>query len=137
MYFMLQKEVVERLAAAPGTTDYSRLSVMVQYYFKVSALFIVPPESFDPPPKVDSAIVRLEPYKTKPFIATNEKAFSRLIALAFSQRRKTLRNVLKKHCSMEQLEAADINPAQRAQEIRLDQFVHLSNILQAAESTKI
>ncbi|MDH5484409.1 MAG: 16S rRNA (adenine(1518)-N(6)/adenine(1519)-N(6))-dimethyltransferase RsmA [Gammaproteobacteria bacterium] len=137
MYFMLQKEVVERLAAAPGTSDYSRLSVMVQYYFKVAALFIVPPESFEPQPKVDSAIVRLEPYKEKPFIATSEKAFSQLVALAFSQRRKTLRNVLKNHCTQEQLESAGINPGQRAQELRLEQFVQLSNILQSTESTKI
>jgi 16S rRNA (adenine1518-N6/adenine1519-N6)-dimethyltransferase len=134
---MLQKEVVERLSAPVGGSDYSRLSVMAQYHFKVSPLFIVPAEAFDPIPKVESAIVRLEPYKTKPVQAVNEEAFASLVRQAFSQRRKTLRNVLKNHCTLEQLESAGISPGQRAQEITLAQFVALSNIVQASEPTII
>ena len=131
MYFMLQKEVVTRLAATPDTSDYSRLSVMAQYHFKISPLFLVPPEAFEPRPKVDSAIVRLQPYSKKPVDVGNEKEFAKLITLAFSQRRKTLRNVLKDTCSHDQLNAADIDPAQRAQEISLEKFAKLSRIIQS------
>jgi len=129
MYFMLQKEVVERLAAKPGSSNYSRLSVMSQYHFKISPLFLVPPESFNPRPKVDSAIVCLQPYNTKPVNVEDEKAFASLVTQAFSQRRKTIRNVLKKICTPEQLEAAGIDPGQRPQEFNLQQFADLSNIL--------
>ena len=129
MHFMLQKEVVTRLAAKAGSSDYSRLSVMAQYYFKVTPLFIVPPEAFDPRPKVDSAIVRLLPYQQKPVDVGDEKTFAQLITRAFSQRRKTLRNVLKDVCTNEQLAAADIDPAKRAQEISLAQFAELNKIM--------
>lgn len=130
MHFMLQKEVVERLAAQPGTSNYSRLSVMAQYHFKVSPLFLVPPEAFEPRPKVDSAIVRLEPYSIKPVQVDDETTFAKLVGQAFSQRRKTLRNVLKDHASIEQMEAAGIKPSQRAQELTLSQFAELSRIIQ-------
>jgi len=130
MHFMLQKEVVERLAAKHNTSDYSRLSVMAQYHFKVSPLFLVPPESFDPRPKVDSAIVRLQPHKDKPVDVGDEKIFASLIRQAFSQRRKTLRNVLKETCTVDQMTSANIDPAQRAQEISLQQFADLSRIIQ-------
>lgn len=129
MHFMLQKEVVDRLAATPGSSNYSRLSVMAQYHFKVSPLFLVPPEAFDPRPKVDSAIVKLQPYEIKPVEVVNEKAFAQLITQAFSQRRKTIRNVLKKLCNEEQLAQAGIQPEQRPQEITLQQYANLSNIL--------
>ncbi len=132
MHFMLQKEVVERLAAQPGTSNYSRLSVMAQYHFKVSPLFLVPPEAFEPRPKVDSAIVRLVPYTTKPVQVDDEPAFAKLVSQAFSQRRKTLRNVLKDYASTEQMEAAGIKPSQRAQELTLNQFAELSRIIQDA-----
>ncbi len=129
MYFMLQKEVVLRLAAKPDTSNYSRLSVMAQYYFQVDALFLVPPESFEPIPKVESAIVRLVPHKTKPVQVADEKAFKKLVTLAFSQRRKTLRNVLKKTCSAAQLESIDIDPSSRAQSLNLQQFADIYNII--------
>jgi 16S rRNA (adenine1518-N6/adenine1519-N6)-dimethyltransferase len=129
MHFMLQKEVVERLAAQPGTSNYSRLSVMAQYHFKVSPLFLVPPEAFEPRPKVDSAIVRLVPYTEKPVQVVDETAFAKLVSQAFSQRRKTLRNVLKDHATTEQMERAGIKPSQRAQELTLNQFAELSRII--------
>jgi len=128
MYFMLQKEVVQRLAAKPDSSNYSRLSVMTQYYFQVNALFLVPPESFQPMPKVESAIVRLIPHKEKPVKIDNEKAFASLVSQAFSQRRKTLRNVLKDICSAQQLESIGIDPACRAQSLTLQQFSDIYNL---------
>lgn len=130
MYFMLQKEVVERLGAKPDTSNYSRLSVMAQYYFNVTPLFLVPPESFQPIPKVDSAIVRLIPHTEKPIQVSDEQAFAKLVGQAFSQRRKTLRNVLKDICSVEQIEAAGIDPASRAQTLKLEQFANLFELIQ-------
>jgi len=131
MHFMLQKEVVQRLGAAPGSSDYSRLSVMTQYYFKVSPLFLVPPEAFSPRPKVDSAIVRLRPHKTPPVNIHDEAAFRKMVTQAFSQRRKTLRNVLKTQCSVAQIEAAELDPGQRAEQLSLQQFARLFNIIHA------
>ncbi|MCW9015252.1 MAG: 16S rRNA (adenine(1518)-N(6)/adenine(1519)-N(6))-dimethyltransferase RsmA [Gammaproteobacteria bacterium] len=133
MHFMLQKEVVDRLAAPAGSSEYSRLSVMAQYHFQVLPLFLVPPEAFNPRPKVESAIVRLVPHKTRPVTVPDEKAFAALVAQAFSQRRKTLRNVLKGHCTTEQLEAAGINPGQRAQELSLQQFAELNRLIHHSE----
>ena len=127
MYFMLQKEVVQRLGAKPDTSNYSRLSVMAQYYFSVTPLFVVPPEAFEPRPKVDSAIVRLVPHENKPVQVNNEKEFAKFITLSFSQRRKTLRNVLKDVCSPSQIEACGIDPAARAQTLSLTQFASLFN----------
>jgi len=129
MYFMLQKEVVQRLAAKPDTSNYSRLSVMAQYYFQVDALFLVPPESFDPMPKVESAIVRLVPHKNKPVAVADEKAFAKLVTQAFSQRRKTLRNVLKGSCTAAQLESVGIDPSSRAQSLNLQQFADIYNVI--------
>jgi len=129
MYFMLQKEVVLRLAAKPDTSNYSRLSVMAQYHFKVDALFLVPPESFDPIPKVESAIVRLIPHKDKSIKVDDEKAFAKLVTQAFSQRRKTLRNVLKDICSAEQLESIGISPSSRAQSLSLQQFADIYHLI--------
>lgn len=129
-HFMLQKEVVERLAAKPNDSNYSRLSVMAQYRFKVTPLFLVPPEAFSPQPKVDSAIVRLIPYQQPPVSVGDESLFSQLVNQAFSQRRKTLRNVLKNLASDSQLLVADIDPGQRAQELSLEQFAKLCRLLQ-------
>ena len=122
-----RKEVVLRLAAKPDTSNYSRLSVMAQYHFQVTPLFIVPPESFEPVPKVDSAIVRLVPHESKPVQVKDDKAFAKLVSQAFSQRRKTLRNVLKDICTMEQLESVGIDPTKRAQTLTLQQFADLFN----------
>ena len=136
MYFMLQKEVVLRLAAQPDTSNYSRLSVMAQYYFDVTALFLVPPESFEPMPKVESAIVRLVPHAEKTVKVDDDKAFSKLVTQAFSQRRKTLRNVLKGIISSAQLESIDIDPSSRAQSLSLQQFADIYNLSTSSPADK-
>ncbi|MBI2779665.1 MAG: 16S rRNA (adenine(1518)-N(6)/adenine(1519)-N(6))-dimethyltransferase RsmA [Gammaproteobacteria bacterium] len=131
MHFMLQKEVVERMAALPGGKDYGRLSVMIQYYCVVEPLFIVGPGAFTPAPKVDSAIVRLVPHE-KPLVqVANQANFARLVKQAFSQRRKTLRNTLKGLLTEEQIRAEDIDPGLRAEVLSLAQFARLSNLLPA------
>jgi 16S rRNA (adenine1518-N6/adenine1519-N6)-dimethyltransferase len=129
MHFMLQKEVVERLAAAPGGKDYGRLSIMVQYHCRVEKLFNVPPGAFTPSPKVDSAIVRLTPYKEKPVTVHDEKTLSRLVAQAFNQRRKTLRNNLKPLLDSAAIEAMDIDPGRRPETITLEEFARLADRL--------
>ena len=129
MHFMLQNEVVQRITAKPNNKSYGRLSIMVQYYCQTEYLFFVGPESFDPPPRVDSAILRLTPYQTKPFIAKDEKQFSALVAQSFSMRRKTLRNNLKKLLSDEQITRVGINPSARAETLTVEEFVKLSNLL--------
>lgn len=129
MHFMLQKEVVLRLAAQPGENNYGRLGIMAQYYCKVDYLFTVGPESFDPPPKVDSAIVRLTPYKELPHPAKNLKLLERVVREAFSQRRKTLRNTLKQLISSEELESLNIDPASRPERITLPEFVSIADYL--------
>ncbi len=129
MHFMLQNEVVERITAKPGNKSFGRLSVMVQYYCETEYLFFVAPESFDPPPKVDSAILRLTPWKERPYKATDDKQLSTLVAQAFSMRRKTLRNNLKKMLSVEQIESLDIDPSHRAETLTVEDFVKLSNLV--------
>jgi len=131
MHFMLQKEVVQRLAAAAGSSDYGRLSIMAQYRFRVSPLFLVPPEAFEPRPKVESAIVKLTPYKTPPVAIDDEQLFAQLVKQAFSQRRKTIKNVLKTMCTPEQLSAADIDSSQRPEQLTLQQFARLCNVMTA------
>ena len=125
MHFMLQKEVVERIAAQPGNRIYGRLSVMIQTYFKVTPLFLVPPTAFDPPPKVESAILRLVPDYSFSNRVKDHKAYEDLIRQAFSQRRKTLKNNLKDLCNTDQIIAAGINPGQRAEELSVDDFLKL------------
>ncbi|MGE0081442.1 MAG: 16S rRNA (adenine(1518)-N(6)/adenine(1519)-N(6))-dimethyltransferase RsmA [Thiohalomonadaceae bacterium] len=127
MHFMLQKEVVDRLAAAPDTADYGRLSVMVQYYCKVERLFMVPPGAFHPVPKVDSAVVRLVPYREAPVQVNDQERFARLVAQAFSQRRKTLRNTLRGWVAAETMAALDIDPGRRAETLTLAEFAALAN----------
>ncbi len=127
MHFMLQKEVVDRLAAEPDNKDYGRLSVMVQYRCRVERLFIVPPGAFTPAPKVDSAIVRLVPYDTPPVQVNDFAALERVVAQAFSQRRKTLRNTLKGLLDAEAIEAAGIDPQRRAETLSLEEFAALAN----------
>ncbi|OAJ35616.1 16S rRNA (adenine(1518)-N(6)/adenine(1519)-N(6))-dimethyltransferase RsmA [Piscirickettsia salmonis] len=130
MHFMLQKEVVERMAAPAGSTDYGRLSVMAQYHSQVDMLFTVPPNAFTPAPKVESAIVRLTPYKQPKVTAYNLKHFEQLVTQAFTQRRKTIRNSLKKMATADQLEQAGITAELRPEMIPLTQYVILSNLLQ-------
>jgi len=129
MHFTLQKEVVERMAAPPGSKTYGRLSVMVQYRCAVSNLFRLPPGAFRPPPKVDSAFVRLVPHAEPPVNVGDEQAFARLVTQAFSHRRKTLRNTLKGLLTEAQISAAGVNPAERAEQLALADFAALSREL--------
>ncbi|MEJ2507872.1 MAG: 16S rRNA (adenine(1518)-N(6)/adenine(1519)-N(6))-dimethyltransferase RsmA [Gammaproteobacteria bacterium] len=132
MHFMLQKEVVDRLAAEPGSGAYGRLSVMVQYHCRVEKLFGVGPGAFRPPPKVDSAVVRLVPHPSPPVTVHDPAALSRVVARAFGQRRKTLRNALKDTLDAAAIEAAGIDPGWRAERLTLAQFAALANALAAA-----
>lgn len=129
LHFMLQKEVVDRLAAQPGSKDYGRLSVMIQYYCEVEPLFVVHPGAFFPAPKVDSAVARLVPHAAPPVEVADRANFSHLVAQAFSQRRKTLRNTLKGLLTEEQIRAQGIDPGLRAEVLSLAQFARLSNAL--------
>lgn len=132
MHFMLQKEVVERLAAVPGGPDWGRLSVMAQYHCRVDALFTVPPEAFVPRPRVESAIVRLTPHHALPHPARDEGLLFSLVREAFGQRRKTLRNNLKGRIDAAALEALDIDPGRRPQTLSVEEFVRIANHLAAA-----
>jgi 16S rRNA (adenine1518-N6/adenine1519-N6)-dimethyltransferase len=130
MHFMLQKEVVDRICAAPGSKKYGRLSVMMQYYCATELLFDVPPESFDPAPQVMSAIVRLVPHRQPPVAVNDIAKLNRVVTQAFSQRRKTLRNSMKKLIAEEEIVALGIDPTLRAENITLAEFASLSNLLQ-------
>lgn len=132
MHFMLQKEVVDRLAAAPDTADYGRLSVMVQYRCAVTPLFGIGPGAFNPPPKVHSAFVRLRPYATPPFDVGDTQGFARLVSSAFAHRRKTLRNNLKGLLDAEAIVQAGIDPGARAETLSLEQFATLSRAYDVA-----
>lgn len=129
MHFMLQKEVVERMAAVPGTRDYGRLTVMLQYHCEVEHLFNVPPEAFDPAPKVDSAIVRLLPYSKSPFDVVAVEDLERLVASAFAMRRKTLNNNLKGIISAEQLLELGIDGSRRPEQITVAEYVQLAKFV--------
>ncbi|ART62153.1 16S rRNA (adenine(1518)-N(6)/adenine(1519)-N(6))-dimethyltransferase RsmA [Kushneria marisflavi] len=129
MHFMLQKEVVARLAAQPGTGQWGRLSVMTRYYCQVESLFDVPPEAFLPQPKVDSSIVRLVPWQVRPHVAHDETLLSDLVRRAFSQRRKTLRNNLRDIMSAETLESLEIAPTRRPETLSVGEFVTIANHL--------
>jgi 16S rRNA (adenine1518-N6/adenine1519-N6)-dimethyltransferase len=130
MHFMLQKEVVDRICAAPGSKKYGRLSVMMQYYCATELLFEVPPESFDPAPQVMSAIVRLIPHQQPPVEVHDVARLNKVVTQAFSQRRKTLRNSLKTLIAEQDIEALNIDPTLRAEMISLSDFAKLSNLLQ-------
>ncbi|NOQ65535.1 MAG: 16S rRNA (adenine(1518)-N(6)/adenine(1519)-N(6))-dimethyltransferase RsmA [Methyloprofundus sp.] len=130
MTFMLQKEVVDRICAGPGSKKYGRLSVMMQYYCETEHLFDVPPESFTPQPKVMSSIVRLVPHEQPPVLIDSVEMLNTVVISAFSQRRKTLRNSLKKLITEENITALDINPTLRAETISLQDFAKLSQFIQ-------
>jgi 16S rRNA (adenine1518-N6/adenine1519-N6)-dimethyltransferase len=131
IHVMLQNEVVERMVAAPGGGGFSRLSVMLQYRFDMEKLLDVPPESFDPAPKVDSAVVRLIPYARLPHPARDEAVFAAVVARAFGQRRKTLRNTLKGMISAERLAQLGIDAGARAQELAVADFVRIADAIAA------
>ncbi len=125
MFFMLQKEVVIRMAAPPGSKDYGRLSVMVQYFCEVSPLFLVPPHAFTPAPQVDSMIIRLKPHSVSPYGTIKDfSRFEKLVLLAFNQRRKTLKNALK----VLDLKLPEALASKRAEALCPADFVALSNL---------
>lgn len=129
MHFMLQKEVVDRMAEGPGSKVYGRLGVMLQAYCRVTPLFDVPPGCFRPPPKVDSAVVRLVPRPRAEIRVEDDAMFSRVVRDAFGQRRKTLRNALSSICDAAAIEAAGLDPGLRAEQVPVDGFVTLANAL--------
>ncbi|AKX51924.1 16S rRNA (adenine(1518)-N(6)/adenine(1519)-N(6))-dimethyltransferase RsmA [Thiopseudomonas alkaliphila] len=133
MHFMLQKEVVERMAAEPGSSHWGRLTIMVQYFCQVEHLFNVGPGAFSPAPKVDSAIVRLTPYAEPPIKAKDHRSLEIVVREAFNQRRKTLRNTLKKLLSEEQIVAAAVDPTLRPEQLDLAAFVRLADALTEAQ----
>ena len=128
MHFMLQKEVVDRLTAQPGSGDYGRLSVMAQYHCETEKLFIVGPGAFSPQPKVDSAIVQLFPRHKIDVEDKDYTRFRELVRKCFTQRRKTLRNNLRNILSVEQIESLGIDPSTRAETLSVNQFVELANL---------
>ncbi|RLQ21175.1 16S rRNA (adenine(1518)-N(6)/adenine(1519)-N(6))-dimethyltransferase RsmA [Seongchinamella sediminis] len=129
MHFMLQLEVVERLAAEPGSKAWGRLGIMAQYHCAVEHLFDVAPSAFNPPPKVQSAIVRLTPRKELPWAQCQEGQLRRVVQAAFAQRRKTLRNNLKGFIEGEALESLGIDPGCRAETLQLSQFIEIANAI--------
>lgn len=131
MHFMLQKEVVDRMAAKPGSKIYGRLSVMLQSFCQIESLFDVSASCFNPPPKVESSVVWLRPYETPPYAIDNQQDFALLVKAAFQQRRKTLRNNVKNLLTDAQIEACDIDPQARAETLSIDNFACLSNHLAA------
>ncbi|WP_338767771.1 16S rRNA (adenine(1518)-N(6)/adenine(1519)-N(6))-dimethyltransferase RsmA [Massilia sp. METH4] len=130
-HFMLQKEVVERMVAEPGTKAYGRLSVMLQWRYRMALMFIVPPEAFDPPPKVDSAIVRMIPIENP--LPCNAATLEAVVAKAFSQRRKVIRNCLAGMFMEQQIVDAGIDPGARPEAVPMEAYVTLANSLPAAE----
>ena len=127
MHFMLQKEVVERMAAGPGSKVYGRLSVMLQAYCTVTMLFVVGPGAFRPPPKVDSAVVRLVPRPAHTVGIDDPRHFADVVRAAFGQRRKTLRNALSTVMDGGAIAAAGIDPQARAEQLAVADFVRLAN----------
>jgi 16S rRNA (adenine1518-N6/adenine1519-N6)-dimethyltransferase len=158
MHFMLQKEVVDRMVAEPGSSDFGRVSVMLQYRYHMECLFTVPPDAFEPPPKVMSAIVRLIPRDKRKVLSTDgfkspslddaggtaqyaqndtardEAFFARIVAAAFGQRRKMLRNTLRGFIDEAGLTALGISPTARAEELGVGEYVRLANALKNSQS---
>ncbi|KAB2920051.1 MAG: 16S rRNA (adenine(1518)-N(6)/adenine(1519)-N(6))-dimethyltransferase RsmA [Dechloromonas sp.] len=130
MHFMLQKEVVERMVAVPGDGDFGRLSVMLQYRFHLEWLIDVPPDSFDPPPKVQSAVVRLIPRDTAELTAKNVTRFAQVVQTAFAQRRKMLRNTLKGVLDDAGFAALGISPTLRPEDLAVEDYVRIANYLE-------
>ena len=134
LHFMLQREVVDRMVASPSGPEYGRLSVMLQYRFRMERLFAVAPGAFRPPPKVRSALVRLAPRPAPELEALNETVFARVVAKAFSMRRKTLRNALSGLISAAELADLGIDPGRRAETLPVATFVIIANRLAISQS---
>lgn len=130
MHFMLQQEVVKRMAAQPGTKAWGKLSVMCQYHCEVMPLFVVPPEAFFPAPRVQSMFVKLVPHRQPPVEIHDMAAFKGLVSQAFSMRRKTLRNSLRALLNARQIESCGIDPAARPETLGLEQFANLASLLE-------
>lgn len=133
LHFMLQKEVVERMVAQPSTSAYGRLSVMLQYHFFMENLLPVPPQSFSPPPKVDSAVVRMIPWRERPFPTCDVSALGQVVTAAFSMRRKTLRNTLHAYLKPSDFEYLEIDPGLRAENLPVADYVRIANYLEQAK----
>ena len=129
MHFMLQKEVVERMVAQPSTPAYGRLSVMLQYHLVMEYLFTVPPEAFEPAPKVESAFVRCIPHAIKPEIANDFNLFAKVVLAAFGQRRKTIRNTLKDFLNDSDFAHLKISSQLRAENLSVKDYVFISNYI--------
>ena len=129
MHFMLQKEVVDRMGAEPGSKIYGRLSVMLQAVCRVTPLFSVGPGAFRPPPKVDSAVVRLVPKPAAEIGIANTALFEALVRNSFGQRRKTLRNAVQQLCTAEDIVEAGLRPDARAEQLAVGDFIALANLL--------
>ena len=129
MFFLLQREIVLRMVASPKDKQYGRLSIMTQYHCQAERKIDVPPTAFTPPPQVESCVVQLTPHPTTPFKAINYTFFSHIVRDAFNHRRKTIQNALKKHICSNQLLQININPKSRPQELSVEDFVNISNIL--------
>lgn len=127
MHFMLQQELVDRIAAAPNNKNYGKLTVMLQYACKATQLFSVPKEAFYPAPKVQSAVIRLVPYASPPYPAKNLELLREVTGAAFNQRRKTLANSLKNYLSKEDFIHLDIDPIARPEQLSVEQFVRIAN----------
>jgi 16S rRNA (adenine1518-N6/adenine1519-N6)-dimethyltransferase len=125
--FMLQKEVVDRMVAAPGSADYGRLSVMLQYRFAMEKRLDVPPEAFTPPPKVDSAVVSMQPLPASRPRARDDARFAAVVAAAFSQRRKTLRNATRALVEAGAFTEAGIDPSRRGETLSVAEFIALAD----------
>lgn len=134
MYFMLQKEVVERLCAEPNSKQYGRLSVMTQYFCETAMLFVVPPGAFSPAPKVESAIVRLKPHTTITNPVKDSKLLSKIVTAAFNQRRKTIRNSLKDWVQQEDLETIGIKATERAERLSLEDFITICHFIENSQN---
>ncbi|MDH3611821.1 MAG: 16S rRNA (adenine(1518)-N(6)/adenine(1519)-N(6))-dimethyltransferase RsmA [Gammaproteobacteria bacterium] len=130
MHFMLQKEVVDRMAASPGSKAYGRLGIMLGCRFQIDALFDVDRLAFDPPPDVTSAVVRLAPLPAGTYVIDDEERLSKLVAQAFSQRRKTIRNSLRSVADEAMLESVGIDPGLRPEAISIADYVRLANTLE-------
>jgi len=128
MHFMLQYEVVKRLCAGVGDSLYGRLSIMCAYYCQALPVLMVPPHSFKPAPKVESAIIRLLPHQSPPVKVDSVKALEKIVSIAFNQRRKTLKNSLSSVLTVEQLSQSDIDPNVRAQDLSLAEYAILANL---------
>ncbi len=133
-HFMLQNEVVERMVAEPGTKAFSRLSVMLQYRYVIDKLLDVPPESFQPPPKVDSAIVRMIPYAPHELETVDMTVFGELVTAAFSQRRKMLRNTLSAYRDRVDFEGLGFDLARRAEDVPVAEYVRVAQALGSREA---